>query len=72
MGQLLSYMKSLDENINFGSAIPHPSSDFKIAIKRMGKSKGFEKLGNNLLLVEKDGTVIKVIPQDFEDFAESL
>ena len=72
IGQLLSYMTRFDDKIHYGLVIPHPSKDFKRAIKRMGNSRAFEILGIHLFLVEKDGTITKITPERFREFAKKL
>jgi hypothetical protein len=72
IGQLLSYMTRFDDKIHYGLVIPHPSRDFKRAIKRMGNSRAFEMLGMHLFLVEKDGTITQITPDRFREFAKKL
>jgi hypothetical protein len=57
IGQLLTYMKKIDEDLHYAIAIPN-TSHFANALKKLRKSAAIVKLKLNLFLVNLDGKVL--------------
>lgn len=64
VGQLLTYMKKIDEDLHYAIAIPK-TPHFANALKKLRKSAAIVKLKLNLFLVNPDG---KVLLEDSRNF----